>query len=288
MSNSWIQALKIYNKDKNAWCLPRKNTREYNEVKQIQNNLSGRNKKPEVKKPEVKKPKVKKPEVKKPEVKKPEVKKPDIKLKKEVEIQINMFEDDINDLSNHINNIHDKEWFYGWVERTCNKNYKSFGMCNVSGQEVLPMIFNQIKGKKYLKKKIEDIPVIILYPALVRYTERLLKNIKEHPVTYLKSPVYGDDFNYRNLPKDILNDIESDFRVSGDTPLIYTKEKQRDMKLNPEYSKLGLTAKPSFYEIDKQKKILSRIEKLGIPAKYEKQYKQIKQYLKIVKTPFYI
>jgi hypothetical protein len=82
MSNSWIQALKIYNKDKNAWCLPRKNTREYNEVKQIQNNLSGRNKKPEVKKPEVKKPKVKKPEVKKPEVKKPEVKKPDVKLKK--------------------------------------------------------------------------------------------------------------------------------------------------------------------------------------------------------------
>lgn len=35
MSNSWIKALKIFNKNKNEWCVPKKGTTEYNEVKKI-------------------------------------------------------------------------------------------------------------------------------------------------------------------------------------------------------------------------------------------------------------
>ena len=35
MGNAWIEALKEYNKGKTSWCVVKKGTPEYNEVKKI-------------------------------------------------------------------------------------------------------------------------------------------------------------------------------------------------------------------------------------------------------------
>jgi len=37
MPNNWVQALKIYNKGKNEWCIPKKGGKEYEEIKKIMN-----------------------------------------------------------------------------------------------------------------------------------------------------------------------------------------------------------------------------------------------------------
>ena len=44
-SNVWIDALREFNKGNSNWCVPRKNTAEYNTVKDISNRLSKRRKK---------------------------------------------------------------------------------------------------------------------------------------------------------------------------------------------------------------------------------------------------
>lgn len=35
MANRWIEALKKWNKDRDTWCLPKKGTKEYMEVRKI-------------------------------------------------------------------------------------------------------------------------------------------------------------------------------------------------------------------------------------------------------------
>lgn len=42
MVNNWIRALKKFNKNKDEWCIPKKGSKEYNEVKAIANKLGGR------------------------------------------------------------------------------------------------------------------------------------------------------------------------------------------------------------------------------------------------------
>ena len=38
MANKWIDALKIFNKNKGEWCIPKKGRDEYKQVKKIMNN----------------------------------------------------------------------------------------------------------------------------------------------------------------------------------------------------------------------------------------------------------
>ena len=38
MPNKWINALKIFNKNKCEWCVPKKGTKEYEQVKKNMNN----------------------------------------------------------------------------------------------------------------------------------------------------------------------------------------------------------------------------------------------------------
>ena len=37
--NNWIKALKIFNKEKGIWQVPKKGSKEYNEVKKIMNSM---------------------------------------------------------------------------------------------------------------------------------------------------------------------------------------------------------------------------------------------------------
>lgn len=39
-NNTWIQALREFNKNKDNWCIPRKGTKDHNQVKQINDKLS--------------------------------------------------------------------------------------------------------------------------------------------------------------------------------------------------------------------------------------------------------
>lgn len=49
MVNKWIEALKIYNRNKGMWCLPKKGTKEYKKVMDIMNNMVKQEKKPKTK-----------------------------------------------------------------------------------------------------------------------------------------------------------------------------------------------------------------------------------------------
>jgi len=41
MANKWITALKKWNEGNEKWCVPRKGTPEYNEVRKIMDEMSG-------------------------------------------------------------------------------------------------------------------------------------------------------------------------------------------------------------------------------------------------------
>ena len=62
---SWIKALKIYNRNKPVWCIPRKGTEEHAQVKAIMENLK-QQPKPKPKKKIIKKKVIKKKVIKKP------------------------------------------------------------------------------------------------------------------------------------------------------------------------------------------------------------------------------
>lgn len=44
MANKWITALKKWNEKNEKWCVPRKGTPEYNEVRKIMDEMSGEGK----------------------------------------------------------------------------------------------------------------------------------------------------------------------------------------------------------------------------------------------------
>jgi len=44
MINSWVVALKEFNKNKSIWCIPKKGTKEYNEVRKIMDNMDTKKK----------------------------------------------------------------------------------------------------------------------------------------------------------------------------------------------------------------------------------------------------
>ena len=55
MVNSWLVALKEYNKNKNKWCIPKKGSKEYDEVRKIMDKKETKEKKSKEKKPKEKK-----------------------------------------------------------------------------------------------------------------------------------------------------------------------------------------------------------------------------------------
>jgi hypothetical protein len=67
----WNAALQMWNEDKDKYCIPKKGTKEYDEVRAIADDMKKAAKKPAAKKPAAKKPAAKKPAAKKPAVKKP-------------------------------------------------------------------------------------------------------------------------------------------------------------------------------------------------------------------------
>lgn len=108
-NNPWIDALKEYNKNKGQWCLPKKGSKEYDEVKKIMD----RNKKP---KKSVIEPKKEKPKKSLIEMMKEfnnkynlsEIKKQTFNTKEELQKYIDEYVKEINDIRNQLGKIEDQ------------------------------------------------------------------------------------------------------------------------------------------------------------------------------------
>lgn len=61
MPNKWVEALKVFNKGKTAWCIPKKGGKEYEDIQKIMNGEKTITQKAKPKEPKSKEPKTKEP-----------------------------------------------------------------------------------------------------------------------------------------------------------------------------------------------------------------------------------
>ena len=200
---------------------------------------------------------------------------------------------------------YDIDWFVKWSDRKCNENYRKYGACDLTAMEILPMVYLNIKDLKLDNENVVEMDE--LYPALVLMTNYLLSKTKHNYTPFNSLYYYSGDF--RNLPKDILDDISSQYNLKARDlskwsqmspseqkkliekyhaePMQVIQNKDKYIK-NPMYEKHGVPHISENKQVVINEKTIKHIESLGVPEKYKEQYEKLKMYNKVSNEPLYI